>query len=393
MKMYIFQNAYYNYVVQDLRKLCPDPGLKVNSFTGEVTYAPTMSSPGSQLLTPLATSPVGIGIQGQPGSFPIPEPAAPLQKLSDRAGYTLYDTYPGTTTIDIVYDVENGQGCSGRGYIVEGDNQYVDFPTHVSLLHELVHAKHLVTMGFSAGIASAENDAIREENAYRQFVGLPRRGGYNGGCKAAPPQQPKQGGETGGTGNKNQTGPPPTRPGGCFVATAALEGRDDEKLDFLRSFRDGPIAATRRGAQFFEDFYSWYYQVSPAVANAIREDASLRRLVAAGMAVPLVNYLRWAVNFPEAEIPAGLPQQWASYLEAMRDDLESWASDVLPPLTDRPQDFTDDDILRDVVFTLRYVLRSPERRRAYIETVRTMLDPELYSRVRAHVEEADSRWE
>jgi hypothetical protein len=390
MRMYIFPNAFYSYVVNDLRKLCPDPGLKINSTTGEVTYTPTTSSPSSQLLGPIASSPVGIGIQGQTGSFPIPEPNAPLQKLSDRAGYTLFDTYPGTTTIDIVYDVENGQGCSGRGYMVEGQNQYVDYPTHVSLLHELVHAKHLVTMGFSAGLASAEADAIREENDYRTFAQLPLRGGYGGGCKAAPPENPKQDPQKGG---KGQTRSPPTGGRGCFVATAALEGCNEEKLDFLRSFRDGPMAATRRCAQFFEDFYSWYYQVSPPLANTIRGDKRLRELVAAAIAMPLVSYLRLAVDFPDGDLPVGLSEEWASYLTSMRDEMEAWAAAALPPLTELPEGFTDDDMLRDAAFTLRYVLRTPARRDAYLRSLREVMDPALYDRVCQAAREGVQQWE
>lgn len=177
------------------------------------------------------------------------------------------------------------------------------------------------------------------------------------------------------------------------MATAALEGHHEEQLDFLRSFRDGPIAATRRGARLFEDFYSWYYQVSPPLANAIRADKRLKELVAAGIAVPLINYLRWAVNFPATDLPTELPEDWARYLEAMRDDLEAWAVAALPPLTERPEEFTDEDVLRDAAFTLRYVLRAPARRREYVESLRAVLGPALYEQVLAHIGDGGWQWE
>jgi hypothetical protein len=370
MSLWVLRNQYYTETTNDLRKICPDPGLSfdlnLSDQVARVNYTPSRSSVGCDLVEKLVTASAGIGIVGANSSFPIPETSTPNQVLSDRAGYTLYDRYPTTSTVDIAYDCENAAGCSGRGYWVEdAAAAHIDYPTDVSLFHEMTHAKHLVLMGFTSGISSAETDAIKEENLYRaqRSPVLPARSGYNGGCNAPPPVSPTPGGGSG----KSR---PSSRPGGgCFIATAALDSQRDETLDFLRAFRDDVICATSRGADWFDALYAYYYQASPQVVREMEKDDRLRELILVAFVLPLINYLKLAVRLPDQPPSESLPEPWQRFFSEMIDDLEMWSSRAFPPRTEFPNTYTADDIADEIDFVMRYILRSPESRSAFERAV------------------------
>ena len=353
-------------VKNDLLKICPDPGLtfkviaSVTFEAREVQYSPTMSSVGCNLVAQLSSSSAYVMIASVTGALKIPNVTNTNLVLADRAGYTVYESYP-AGDVNIAYDGQSGGGCNGRGYwvegIVNGISAQVDMPTDVILFHQLTHARNLIAMSFSNGLASAEADALVAENQYRaqRNPALPQRTGVSGGCKPAPPKQPPA------FSGKGQSKPS----GGCFVATAALESEHDEKLDFLRTFRDRVLRSTRRGADYFDAFYRYYYQVSPPIANSLRADSELRHLMLTAFVLPLVNYLKLAVAYPCTALPAGLPEDWRAFLEALRDDMEAWGRKVMPPLEAFPEDYAPEDVASDIDFVMRYILRSPESKAAY----------------------------
>ena len=348
----------------DLLKICPDNGLTFDLVSSSVVdarlvkYSQTRSSVGCDLVAQLAISPAFVMIVSTTGALKIPTVTNTNLVLADFGGYTVYDTVP-SADVNIAYDGQQGQGCNGRGYWVEGNinnaTEQVDMPTDVILFHELTHAKNLIGMSFSGGLASAETDAMAAENLYRaqRTPMLPLRTGVAGGCKVAPPSQPQSG--------KGQTKPP----GGCFVATAALETEQTEKLEFLRAFRDEVLLSTRRGTEFFEAFYRYYYQVSPPIANALRTDSELRHLILTAFVLPLINYLKLAVAYPSTDLPSGIPDDWKTFLQTLRADMEDWGRRAMPPLKEFPADYAPEDVQDDIEFVMHYILRSPESKAAY----------------------------
>jgi hypothetical protein len=348
----------------DLLKICPDPGLTFSLIPSmtidarQVAYSQTLSSVGCNLVAQLANSGAYTLIAARNGAVAIPTATDTTLVLSQRAGFTVYDSFP-AATVNIEYDGQGGAGCNGRGYWVDGSTSgasaQIDYPTDVILFHELTNAKNLILNSFSNGLASAAADAIAAENLYRaqRSPVLPARTGIAGGCKAAPPQQP--GGSVGKGGRRS----------GCFVATAALEAEHYEKLEFLRAFRDEILTSTRRGGEYFDAFYSYYYQVSPAIANFLREHDDFRQLTLTALVLPLVNYLKLSLAYPESDIPDELPDEWKAFLRVVRDDLEAWGRLALPPLESFPTDYTRNEISDDINFVKRYVLRSSESREAY----------------------------
>lgn len=79
---------------------------------------------------------------------------------------------------------------------------------------------------------------------------------------------------------------------GCFIATAAYGTDTAEEIDVLRKFRDEVLVASRLGAQFV----SFYYRISPPIADFISEHEILRTIVREGFVVPIVAILNWTHN-------------------------------------------------------------------------------------------------
>lgn len=575
MTIYLMVNENTQKVQEDLRRICPDPGMTFLPDQGgwiPVQYAQTQSSIGCSVVAALSSSEIGVGISGLTSSFPIPSSANPARVLSDIAGITVFDTYPNTDAIQILYDVGNLRGCNGRGYWVQGPSpstkltiwiaafipidipgltkpvpgapgktmfdgpplfgcfftdhrtfsnvvassrirslvevdtvsmgltgqahdstntisvdcdtaaikcdkkpdtsdlkvadytstssvasfsfsgggsnpcvplapeinwdvkvkvelvgttslaisvldgsvvepfpafeMYVtfngetktlftrspdpgatpwnlvgdpnkavtgsvtfstpsidgkiDYPTDVSLFHELINAKNLVTEGFSGGIGSGEADALAAENQYRASRQLLQRVGIKGGCNDPPPTKP--GSTSGGKGGQAGRGG-----SGCFIATATLEGEFQFLLDSLRDFRDTTILSTRRGRELFEQFYDFYYSFSPSVADALRQDGAFKEVMLFSVVLPAMNYLKIAIDFPETEIPSHIGTDWYEFLVGMRDGLEEWSVACMPPLYSFPLGYTRFEVEEDCKFVLTRVLRCESSRNSFLK--------------------------
>jgi len=76
---------------------------------------------------------------------------------------------------------------------------------------------------------------------------------------------------------------------GCFIATAAYGSDTAEELNILRQFRDEVLLPNSLGAEFV----SFYYKVSPPVADFISQHDVLRTIVREGLVAPVVNILEW----------------------------------------------------------------------------------------------------
>jgi hypothetical protein len=75
----------------------------------------------------------------------------------------------------------------------------------------------------------------------------------------------------------------------CFVATAAYGTGTAEEVNLLREFRDMVLLSSDPGAEFV----SLYYQVSPPIAEVIRQHEFLRTAVRVGFIGPIVAILNW----------------------------------------------------------------------------------------------------
>lgn len=71
----------------------------------------------------------------------------------------------------------------------------------------------------------------------------------------------------------------PTSTTGCFIATAAYGTYQEPEVQVLRNFRDETLLKSKLGREFVDG----YYEVSPPIADFIRDHDSLRAVVRAGL--------------------------------------------------------------------------------------------------------------
>src|SRR5215216_998884 len=108
MALWIIQNAFAGDVWDNLKAVCPGPGLSIDP-NGRVRYVQTMGSVGCNMVADLSRNVVAIGIRGERTSWPF-EPA-PGATLEAAGGVTIRNGNP-AKGVDIVYDVTN---CEGHG--------------------------------------------------------------------------------------------------------------------------------------------------------------------------------------------------------------------------------------------------------------------------------------
>jgi hypothetical protein len=78
----------------------------------------------------------------------------------------------------------------------------------------------------------------------------------------------------------------------CFIATAAYGTPLHEDIDVLRAFRDKYLIPNPAGRAIV----NLYYDVSPPLANVIRDNEGLRTAVRKGFVKPLVDITRRVVD-------------------------------------------------------------------------------------------------
>jgi hypothetical protein len=80
------------------------------------------------------------------------------------------------------------------------------------------------------------------------------------------------------------------RPSWCFIATAAYGTDTAEEINILRQFRDVVLLPSHLGTEFV----SFYYAVSPPIAEVIWQHDFLRTAVRVGFIDPVVAILDWS---------------------------------------------------------------------------------------------------
>lgn len=112
---------------------------------------------------------------------------------------------------------------------------------------------------------------------------------------------------------------------GCFIATAAYGSPSSEQVEFLRDLRDNILRRTRAGSEFFTHYWQYYYRISPPIAEEMRRDPELRRLLRWSIVDPWLNYMRLVHGRPDWEqvaidrLPADLRDFVVDLRQAMKE--------------------------------------------------------------------------
>ena len=125
------------------------------------------------------------------------------------------------------------------------------------------------------------------------------------------------------------------------------------------------LQRSRAGRELYDGFNDRYRALSIPVIAAMA-DPETRELVRDWVVRPVMRYLELVRDFPD--LPAEAAGPWAPFLERLRDDLERFASAV--PLPGGLGSLEPAEAVEELLVALRYQLRSPERRRAWLEELR-----------------------
>lgn len=90
----------------------------------------------------------------------------------------------------------------------------------------------------------------------------------------------------------------------------------------------------------------------------------IKNLIRWSFVSPIVQYLQFFLQFPNAPMEH-LEEPWRSFLFDMRDSLEDWTREI-----QLPDDFTgmsERAATEEIDIVMRYVLRTHERRKAYLD--------------------------
>ena len=352
MTVVVEPGLYRAAVLRDLTRLLPPNTWSIDTY-GFLTVKPSARpTPAENLLTAIAKAPGLVQISGSEAAMSVGV-AGQLKTLGDVGGAVFSNpaAQGPDTEVAVLYDSSNNYGVGYWGLGL--DDARIDLPTHIMLGHELGHARQLLE-GTWTSLADGEVYAIGIENDLRggDAPPLPIRKGHSGGKKEKPKQAPVEN--------------PPRTSDGCFVATAAYGSPMHPVVGGLREFRERVLRPTREGRDFFAEFHDVYAAVSAPVVRRMAEDEATRDLVRDTLVSPIVRYLAMACAFPDLPLQSAGP--WAPFLEGLRDDLEDFAS--IMPLPSRLGEIAPDRAADELIVALRYQLRDPGRRRAWLEGLR-----------------------
>lgn len=355
MTVSVLLNNQGQSVVQNILRMCPEPGLQIDPRTGVITIFGAPSTLGGTLLTKLINNTCNVLIIGQLPDWKFKDRDGRERELWERQGIIVPQRpgviTPGGAILQLIYDVTE---CKGAGhYVYDAARNKIKSPLDALLYHELTHCLHYCEGTSKVPDFDAEELAtVAETNPYRASIGLPARAGHGGGCGAAPDVP---GGSTGGS--------LPRVSYSCFIATAAYGSELEPEVEFLRRFRDDILRKTRSGEQFFDKYWEHYYRISPLIVEFMQQNPEVKDLVRWSLVSPIVRYLQLAVRFPDASLE-GVEEPWRSFLLEMREGLQDWASPI-----DLPLDFrglSAQDSAEEIALVMRYKLRTGSERAAYL---------------------------
>lgn len=159
--------------------------------------------------------------------------------------------------------------------------------------------------------------------------------------------------------------PPPPPSGPCFIATAAFGSALAPEVQFLREVRDNVLRKTRWGHQFFESYWSYYYQFSPQLAEHMRADPELNQLVRWSIVTPIINYLKIVMRRPRDWHLDEAPPELRRFLADIKADIDAVLAFIEVPKSF--EGLTNHDVIDELSIALDFILRDREQGQAYLQ--------------------------
>jgi len=156
----------------------------------------------------------------------------------------------------------------------------------------------------------------------------------------------------------------PKQDGGCFIATAAYGSSLAPDVQFLRDLRDKVLRQTKWGRQFFNDYWRYYYEISPPIAHKMELDDTLRKLLQWSIVTPFVNYLKLVVKRPQWNL-GNMEPELKMYLTEMKQDMDEWLSSIEIP--DSFENMDNQSIIDEINIVLDFILK--ENGESYLDNL------------------------
>jgi hypothetical protein len=251
----------------------------------------------------------------------------------DGLGDTRFDPSGADPTIRVYYDTTE---CAGLGtFVVDAQGKPITNPTHVTLFHELAHAKHLVDKTFASDLDTEERLTRIEENQYRQSFSMLLRSvsDGSGGCR---------------TTTQKPFGSDDTAKGvfRCFIVTAASGSQRSLQVKRLQQFRDTYLRRTAFGIAFFNELFAEYYQFSPAISVEMVNSQPLCSVISTIIVEPFLDFL----SILESYLTLGL------YSEHFIERVKQVLAHGIRRLT---EEMLDDEQVRQIYLTISNLNLAP----------------------------------
>jgi hypothetical protein len=192
-------------------------------------------------------------------------------------------TDPATVWIDVTEH-------DGAGYtVLDTSGATIYLPRPVLLYHELAHAYHFMQGATAGSPAASQAQAIKDENEFRNQLGIPLRHPTNdqGGVGA-----PSRGGTTfPSCSKKKEEG---FSCNNCNIASAALESPDAPEVEQLRRIGQDYLNLSLWTTLISEPLLDVYRRFSPGVARAMNADPALRQAMLLYAVLPVLHLFRIA---------------------------------------------------------------------------------------------------
>jgi hypothetical protein len=159
--------------------------------------------------------------------------------------------------------------------------------------------------------------------------------------------------------------PPAAKKSGCFIATAAYGSPLAPEVQFLRELRDGVLRKTDWGTRFFDRYWSYYYQMSPAIGDQMDREPAFKAIIRWSIVTPLINYLKLIVNRPTDWELDQVGPELREFLEGMKRGMEELLDEI--ELPGAFEGHTNDSILDELDIALGLILRGTPKADAYLD--------------------------
>ena len=120
---------------------------------------------------------------------------------------------------------------------------------------------------------------------------------------------------------------------GCFIASAAYGSDIAPEVEFLMDIRENILRQMDWGRRFFDTYWTYYYRISPAIAEEMRRDPELQKTIRWSIVEPWTYYMKVLLSRPDWDQIDfdGLQPPLREFLLHLKKDMDQWLGNIELP--------------------------------------------------------------